>query len=46
MDSSFGIRADDLGRRGIVLKEGNCGIMAVDMFDSQFFILVVLFAFT
>ena len=23
MDSSFGIRADDLGRRGIVLKEGN-----------------------
>ena len=24
----------------------DCGIMAVDMFDSQFFILVVLFAFT
>ena len=23
MDSSFGIRADDLGQRGIVLKEGN-----------------------
>ena len=30
MDSSFGIRADDLGRRGIVVKEGNYVYMSME----------------
>ena len=35
MDSSFGIRADDLGRRGIVLKEGNYRVWST-VIEQQF----------
>ena len=35
MDSSFGIRADDLGRRGIVLKEGNYRVWSM-VIEQQF----------
>ena len=35
MDSSFGIKADDLGRRGIVLKEGNHRVWST-IIEQQF----------
>ena len=35
MDSSFGMRVDDLGRRGIVLKEGNYRVWST-VIEQQF----------
>ena len=35
MNPSFGIRADDLGRRGIVLKEGNYRVWST-VIEQQF----------